>query len=793
MKNLVYLICFLALPLGLVAQNEVDSLKLLVKKNKKQDSTKVIHYNLLAKNYLNAYPDSIAYFARKASKLAKQVNYTDGLAESYRHLGTYYFFQGDKAKSLASLDSSLTLFKQTGNQRGEMSVYNNRGLINKNTGDFKNAIQDYNLALSGNRNLKDSTGILNNLINLANVHSSLAKYDDTELYFAEALEIAKAINNQAEIANIYSGFGILEERRGNFEDAIKLHKQAIDFYNKTNFSSNIAITYNNIANIERKRGNFITSIRYFKEALEIAEKINRNLLQAILLNNIANNYFELNDYEKAIDFYEQSLAINQKKDLITYYASVTNIAQIKLEKGDYIDAEKLLKDAITFYQNEEIDGELINCYNNIGSLYIATEKLDSAQLYLEKAIELAKHGGHDYYLSATYSNLGNVALLKENYLDAIEYATKSYNLSIELETKQRIASSSKTLAEAYKEIGDFENALLYAERYKDVSDELFNVEKSKELGKIEVEKEFEAEKARIQLQNEKILLERDVKIKERNLIAIISFTALFVMTLVTFILYLFKKREQKNNKKLEKANQDIEEQNERLKALHIQKNKLFSIVAHDLRGPLNTLNGMFELLARGDIDDEELKSIIPDVNKQLESTIVLTNNLLEWASQEMREDKDTKENIDLHSVVEELKVLFTVSLSNKEITFNNFIAEETSILYNKQVLILVLRNLISNAIKYCDQKDKISISGHFIKANNTFKICVTDTGVGMNEEVKNKLFSNKVNSKAGTQNETGTGLGLILSKDFIQQNGGEIWVEFSKPNQGTKICFTIPQ
>jgi len=793
MKKLLFLIFSVSLSVSICAQSEIDSLKQLIKENKQEDSLKVKNYNQLASKFLNAYPDTIIYYAEKANKLAKKINFQNGLAESYKHLGTYYFFEGNVKKSLTYLDSAQVAFQNDNNLRGELSVANNRGLVYKNTGNFAKAIENYQEALNGNKKLQDSTGILNNLINLANVNSSMGRYKHTKEYFDEALEVALAIDNESEIANVYSGLGILEERKGNFKKAKELHLKAIDFYKKINFSSNIAITYNNLATIETKKGNYIASIKYFKEALDIAEEIGRKRLQGILLNNIANNYIEIDDLEKAQLYYEQSMEISKSIDQITYYASYTNIGLIKKDLGYYDEAEKIFLESIDFYKSEEITQELVNAYNNISLVYIEKGELNVAEEYVNKALEIAPIEDYDYYLTATYNIYARIESAKDNYEEAIKYALKSYELAKVIESKQRLASSAEILSKSFKFLGNYEKALQYAEIYKEVSDELFDSEKSKELGRIEVESEFNAEKERIQFQNEKILIEKDAKIKERNLFTIISLITLLAMALLSLGLYLFKRKEQKSNAQLRKANEAIEDQNKKLTELHLQKNKLFSIVAHDLRGPLNTLNGMFELAATGNIDDQEMKTLIPEINKQLESTIVLTNNLLEWASQEMREDKNSKENINLHSVVEELKVLFTVSLSNKEIIFNNFIAEKTSILYNKQVLILVLRNLISNAIKYCDQKDKISISGDHLEESNAYQICVADTGIGMEEEVKNNLFQHKVNSVTGTNSESGTGLGLLLSKDFIELQKGCIWVEFSEPNQGTKICFTIPQ
>lgn len=774
-------------------QNHIDSLKQLVKKNKKENNIKVDHYNLLAKSYLNAYPDSIFYFAEKSEKLAKKINYIDGLAESFRHQGTYFYFQGDLEKSKAYLDSSLTYFKKAENLRGELSVYNNKGLIYKNSGQIKLAIENYNLALNGNRKLKDTIGILNNLINLANGYSTIANYEKSKDLFEEALSLALKTENQQEIASIYNGLGILEERKGEFDHAIELHLKAIEFYYKSNFKSNIAITYNNLANIETKQGNYISSINYFKKALEIAEEIGRKRLQGIFLNNIGNNYLQLGDYEKALNYYSSSMQITEKVDLLSYNASLANVALIKQETNQLDEAENLFLKNIDFYTQEGVTSELVNAYNNIGALYIEKQQLELAEKYLAKALNLAEpKDEYQYYLTGTYTLLAKIAFNKNELNTTIEQATKALDLSKKLGNKQRKAEVTDLLYQSFKKLNDYKQALFYAEMNKQISDDLFNSEKSKELGKIEAEQEFKATSERIQLENEKEILLRDAKIKQRTLLLSLALTILIALLFASLLLHRFKKREQKNNIQLQQANDNIEKQNKELKELHLQKNKLFSIVAHDLRGPLNNLNSMFELAAIGSIEDQEIQQLIPEINKELEKTILLTNNLLEWASQEMKEHKNEKTSIQVALLVDKIKSLFEVSIANKKIKFNNLIPADKTINFYSQTLNLVLRNLISNAIKYCNKNDEISVELNADKTKNEWIFSVTDTGMGMEEKLKKSLFSERIFSKKGTNNESGTGLGLVLSQDFIERANGKIWIQFSAPQQGTKICFSLP-
>ena len=241
-----------------------------------------------------------------------------------------------------------------------------------------------------------------------------------------------------------------------------------------------------------------------------------------------------------------------------------------------------------------------------------------------------------------------------------------------------------------------------------------------------------------------------------------------------------------------KTEQALKESEERLRELNATKDKFFSIIAHDLKSPFNTLLGLSEVLME-DFDEYDIqyqKKSINNIYQSAHNTFKLLENLLLWscAQRGIMDFYPESENLYLISV--ETVEPLSQSATNKSISIKNKIPEDIFVKADKNMLLTVLRNLISNAIKFTPKGGEI-----FIKArqyDNNTEISVKDTGIGISVEEQLKLFQIEEGvSSVGTENEMGTGLGLILCKEFVEKHDGKIWVE-SKVGKGSKFIFTIP-
>jgi two-component system, sensor histidine kinase and response regulator len=245
----------------------------------------------------------------------------------------------------------------------------------------------------------------------------------------------------------------------------------------------------------------------------------------------------------------------------------------------------------------------------------------------------------------------------------------------------------------------------------------------------------------------------------------------------------------KNRTELTEKNYLLIEQTEQLGELNNLKNKMFSIISHDLRNPIYSLRNLFKSVHQYDLPGDEIKILVPDILNDLNYTTSLIENLLQWAKSQMEGSCLHPQNIDVAKMITETKNLLRLQAESKAILLDMKSDPNIYIYADKDMITLVLRNLLSNAIKFTPKNGEIKV-GACIK-DNMVEVFVQDTGVGISKGQIDKLFANNYFSTNGTSNESGTGLGLMLCKEFLTKNGGEISVE-SEEGKGSKFIFKVP-
>lgn len=246
------------------------------------------------------------------------------------------------------------------------------------------------------------------------------------------------------------------------------------------------------------------------------------------------------------------------------------------------------------------------------------------------------------------------------------------------------------------------------------------------------------------------------------------------------------------NDDLEYKSQHIYQQSKELKELNATKDKLFSIIAHDLRSPFNSILGFSELLRDNIRDNDIEKSIefVSLINSSARQTLILLENLLAWTKTQTGQFDFKPRNLSLLPIIQEILDVLNSSATIKNISLNYLQSEEIVVYADPNMLQTVIRNLVQNAIKFTHSCGKVSI--YAVSQEKKIEITVTDNGVGMNEIIRKKLFKKNVNlTTTGTANEGGSGLGLVLCKEFVKIHGGEIWAE-GEIGKGSRFIFTLP-
>ncbi|MEQ8216901.1 MAG: PAS domain-containing sensor histidine kinase [Arenibacter sp.] len=242
-----------------------------------------------------------------------------------------------------------------------------------------------------------------------------------------------------------------------------------------------------------------------------------------------------------------------------------------------------------------------------------------------------------------------------------------------------------------------------------------------------------------------------------------------------------------------KAEKDLRESEKQLRELNATKDKLFSIIAHDLRSPFNNILVLCDILKTQltKSEDSDAPVYLGLIHSTAKSTLVLLENLLDWAKSQSGQISFKNEKIGISSIIQEILELSISIAQTKGISIEVNAVEEIVMNSDKKILKTVIRNLISNAIKYSKPGDKITVSA--IEEEDQVKIVISDSGVGMDDKTLDNLFNITTNTPLpGTLNEKGSGFGLVLCKEFIEKLGGKIWVE-SEKGKGSDFIFTIPR
>lgn len=236
----------------------------------------------------------------------------------------------------------------------------------------------------------------------------------------------------------------------------------------------------------------------------------------------------------------------------------------------------------------------------------------------------------------------------------------------------------------------------------------------------------------------------------------------------------------------------IQEDKLKLEELNKTKDKLFSIIAHDLRSPFNGILGFSELIINNleNLKATEIKKHIGIINSSSKNTLILLDNLLNWGKSQTGQIRFNPKKISIASIIRETIQTSNSSAKIKNISLNFNELKEVIVSADENMLLVVLRNLMSNAIKFTKVGGQINITVTY--EYNQVKISTSDNGVGIKEEIRKNLFKTTTNTTSlGTENENGSGLGLILCKEFVEKHGGNIWVE-SKLGKGSDFKFTLP-
>lgn len=606
-------------------------------------------------------------------------------------------------------------------------------------------------------------------VNQYNVVSKYYQYvePDSAIYYAnEGLKLARAINDRIGEGVLLNRLGAVNESHGNLGMARKYLEQSLKVFQQQNYIIGIAGDYNGLGIVEAKKGNLDTANNYFLKAL----KLNK---QAGNKNGIVQSYIKLgsvnelyNNLDKALEYFNEAEKINKKLPLSDAYFTLCNeLGVVYAKKGDMKKAIQYFKDGISKSDTAVYAGVHVSLLGNIGNAYDHLGDKATARSYLEKALLKTRQYDLPEDEARTLMTISTM-INAQDPLTAKAYLDSALNLALRIHHKKIEADIYEAYADNYEELSDYKNAFAYLRKYYDLRDSILNNEKEKVITRLQTNYDLEESKVQIQelkLVNQERTFERNISIAIITAILAILFTLGFSLRR-TYLL----------NKKLKESN--------------IVKDKLFSIIGHDLKGPMAGISQMMSMLETENFTPEEQKQIHEELQRQSEASLEILNSLLNWGNIQLQGIKVNATDFDARRAIDKTISLLKSQAELKEIRVNNHVGEGVKIHADSDHFDFIVRNLLSNAIKFTHLSGAVDITA--VEKDDKILFSVSDTGVGISQERQKDFLTTSINVSFGTNGEKGTGLGLLLSKEFIHSNNGSIWFD-SKEGQGTTFYFTI--
>jgi signal transduction histidine kinase len=606
---------------------------------------------------------------------------------------------------------------------------------------------------------------------------------------SQALEIANKKNWAWAKISAYKQLALLATLKGDYTTATQLDNQNLQLVLSVRDSASIAEVLNFLGNDYSDIGIYDEAYYYFTQSYRIARAIHDSLKMAIAIYNIGRVLNDLGQYELALNHFQFSKKLSEAvndMDGLVYLQNATG--ELYLKKKDFKKAEENLREALRLLRERELTIIEARVLKNLAMLNFHTKKLDAALAFYDTAMHIYRKSNNEFGMAEVNLGISEILLEQNKYDEAIRLIQKSLETARQNKARKMEIDCFRQLSYATERKGDFKNSLIYHKKHKELEDSLYSREMQEKLFQDQLRFQTEVKDFEIAALN-KLTAEQDSAIRRQEFLRNILVVVLALIGILLLTVYRSNERRIRINKLLVQHQREVKKRSEELEQLNQVKDKFFSIISHDLRSPLNALAGTLHLVQQEKLTPEEFKRLTKEIKVQFDHARTLINNLLDWALLQMDKLNIQPERFEVAYLVDENFKLME-SINPKEIGLMNLVPPGCFAFADANMFNLVMRNLLMNAIKFSEQKGQVEVKCQE-RNEDFYEISVKDYGIGISKEAQKFLFDKTTGySTRGTQNEKGTGLGLILCKEFVEKNGGTIWFE-SEEGKGSTFYFTV--
>ena len=669
--------------------------------------------------------------------------------------------------------------------------------------------------------------------------SNLAGYNHQALKdFEEALKLAEDSQFSEGIVDAKMSIGILYYNWGKFEKSLKYFVSANSLALKCNYLSGQSRALNYIGKYYHSVGQFKKSYQLFLKGLSVAREVNDSTIISELYRNIGNFYLTSVNTSKALEsFYKALDYTSAEKDPINYASVNNHLGNIYQMEDNFDKAMSHHRLALKVRTGQHYYEGIGKSMKNIGEVFEDEGLLDSALYYYRGAQAIFEEIGYKKGLVKCLNNTGRILPVTDSV--ALADMNRSLRISTEMKYSKGIINAEQSLAAYYKKMKNFEgsrqhlshalaiaydnganelkeevlldfyqletelqnykSALEYFVKYTNVKDEINNIANQLNFDELQVAYETNTKEK----QNELLRKDNELKglaIQRKNILILMSSLLILMLLVVVTISMVNLKRKKRDNRVLHELNttvvnknEELNELNEKLTLVNNEKDKFYSIMVHELRNPLQWFRQLTGMLNKNyqNMGAEKLQKSLNALDESANHAYHLMDNLLQWTRSQLGRIKFRPEELSLHKIITENIAFAQSALGYKEIEIVMDCNDQLKINFDKIMINTIMRNLISNAIKFTPEKGKIEIHANDLNSGMV-EVQVRDSGIGIKDQDHFKIFNSKEQfTTVGLMKEKGSGIGLLLCKEFIEQNGGTIDFQ-SRVGKGTVFMFQLP-
>lgn len=591
------------------------------------------------------------------------------------------------------------------------------------------------------------------------------------------------------------------KKNTSIAEAMAMLNQIKDLAKKVNYHKGLSSAYYTEAGIFQQNGFNKRAHLLYEIALDNSVQYNDSINIPMINLQIAAFYVSEGKIDEAIKLYIQSLEAFVKLGMIKDVANTKNsLGLIEIKKSNYAKAELLFKEALQLSLNQKFIYGQKKSFYNLGLLARAKKDTATARSYFENSLSLDNLLKDNYGMALNQIQMVQLLLEQQKTNEAIEMAKVAYDNARKINAYNLMITSISLIKDVYKTKNDLQNT-------NNWQDSMINTLKHKSENEIEYANNF-IELVRdkeIQKLNAKTEIEKANKRASGQLIIIFIGTFLLLILAIMVIMFFISYRKQMLlTRKLKKQNAIIEENAASLDILNKEinsknllleednrtKDKLLSIISHDLRNPITNTQTILSLINKGALSQEESKVLLEQLETQYINTTGLLDNLLGWLKSQITGKDLEKSDINIYDLMNGMHLEQKIPLMRKRIKFINHTQNDSTIRAEKEMIKIIFRNLITNAIKFTPLDGRIEIS--YRDDRDYDYVMITDNGIGMSEEVLAKVNAQKYFTRTGTLQEKGSGFGLILCRDLLQKQGGNLLIESAK-GEGSVFTVQLPK